>query len=116
MVDTCATCVYFNASNSRCQVNAPADLEAGGGTFGVWPRAAASDWCGKFYPGAYGDRIPSTGGSPGSFWTWGSAAPSGGNNGDYYIKLVVDQDKVATFYQKIAGTWTEIIKLTQGLV
>jgi hypothetical protein len=92
MTNYCGNCASYVVG--ECHRNAPL---ASHGDQNNWPRVDSTDWCLDWTTG--------TGYSGTSTLTWGTATPSGGNNGDFYI-LRQDPSRIA--YRNINGTWTQI--------
>jgi hypothetical protein len=102
MADSCATC--FNYRQNLCRAGLPQIIpDHGSGTF--WPKTEPTDWCANF----------TLTGNLGSFsFTTGTASPSGGNNGDWYLQTGVSaagSHTNAIFWQKQSGSWVNVLQV-----
>lgn len=100
---SCGNCSFM--INAECHAMVPRGAQGGGG----WPAVKDDDWCGTWnvWPGA-------SPGAVGSSITAGTAAPSGGANGDFYVKYAFVPESATTIdvlvvYQKQAGNWVSVL-------
>ena len=93
MTSFCGNCASY--SSGQCHRNAPL---ASHGNQDNWPRVDTTDWCFEWTTGV--------GYAGTSTLTWGIATPSGGNNGDFYLKSQAGQTLL--IYQNSSGVWTQI--------
>lgn len=107
MTAYCSNCAYFNANESSCHRAAPSINTAFHDSAYLWPRVLSTDWC--------GDYLTGSGYSGTSVCTWGTAAPSNGHPGDFYVKYVISYPapfvisiNPVTIYQNQSGVWTVI--------
>jgi hypothetical protein len=96
MTNYCGNCAFY--TGGECHAVPPTVSH---GDIKNWSRVDATDWCGHWATGV--------GYAGTSTLTWGTADPSGGNNGDYYLKnMNYLQQQIVRVYQNTSGTWTQI--------
>jgi hypothetical protein len=105
MSNSCANCSFY--VSGTCRIDPPNVLN---GVDYAWPRCQPTDWCASWnvWPG----NPPPTGLS--SICTSGTAVPSGGNNGDFYVLYrfkTAGLLDICQVYQKQSGTWVVIITI-----
>lgn len=98
---SCGNCSFM--INAECHAMVPRGAQGGGG----WPAVAADDWCGTWnvWPGA-------SPGAVGSAITAGTAAPSGGSDGDFYVKYTSSMEgsiNALDIFQKQSGNWVSVL-------
>lgn len=120
MADNCGTCFFYRSTTGTCHALVPQSMN--GGAPG-WPPVKSSDWCGRganlstlasFSTGITGEPAsPDITVEPapqsivvGAPLTYSTSAPSGGNNGDMWIR----ENPAGTFTlsQKAAGAWSTL--------
>jgi hypothetical protein len=124
-ISKCGNCFYarFDTQhNLRCYQTPPETLyvgpegltEAAYDVDTEWPIVPVEEWCGYYSlldPRVYLNPIIKP--SDLTINTSG-VGPSGGNDGDYWLKAPsasVSAGNLVVIYQKISGTWTQVIQL-----
>ena len=107
MTSYCSNCTFFNAGDSACHLAAPSVNTAQHDSTYLWPRVKPTDWCGGWSTnsGYVGTAV----------CTWGAGAPTGGNNGDFYVQYIFSYDHFLlpiTIYQNVSGSWTVIATIS----
>jgi hypothetical protein len=99
---SCGNCDFWIEGTCRRQI---ASTYPGGSDASRWTSCPATGWCPwwNIWPSGASPRI-------GSYWSYGEDDPSGGNDGDWYIKQIAgSQDHTGYIYTKVAGEWTFVI-------
>lgn len=106
VTETAPACCYNFPNTDKTSI--------GEAPLSTWPRTALDWWCGCWsidgtprFQGPPGPQGPA--GTSGSPWSYGTDDPSGGNDGDWYIKQIPSQDFHGYIYTKVAGVWTFVI-------
>jgi hypothetical protein len=110
MSNTCSTCVFY--LNTECHFSPPASSH---GDRNNWARVDPTDWCGHWSVDGVG-VLGGTAGLNAPQWTFGTAAPTGGNDGDWYIQILIALPGpilATSILQKIGGNWTGVTRLQQ---
>jgi hypothetical protein len=101
---SCANCAFF--VSGECRRESPLYVRTGDFTISRWSTVEAGEWC------SFWNVWPEGGGMIGTNISSGTAAPTGGVDGDFYVKYTFDGTNTyitaLSIYQKQAGTWNVI--------